>query len=400
MFAAPRNAYADAGQWVANVSRTQWALADVPERAGSRYRYRQWKTTRHSKEIFSHSVMVRALVEWHVDSLPSGPELIASLDLSRLRRSVEQSVSGQGRRFARDMVWQAPFRPKPDGSADARERLLLPLEFQRASERIMPVRMRNYVDGHYIERIKENNGRLPGGRLPPVLPIVLHTGRSAWHAPPRVHDLVQGLPETSWQQPNLHWPDSGLLSGDGYVVLDIPRVSAKDFRDDNAMSLLAQLTGSFAQGPATPEFFRTAAKLYTSLPGAELRGLRETILQWVLQETNVDLGTNDMDTLDQLQEPEEAETFMQYHARMWRNRYRAEGRAEGREIERAESTRRERDLLHSQASRKFDPRTAERLAALLAEADASRLAEVGNWLIDSETGEELIARVSGARNGR
>ena len=356
------------------------------------------------KEIFSHSAMVRALVEWYVDRLPNGSELTASLDLSRLQRSVEQSVSEQGRRFARDMVWQAPFRPRPDGSEDARERLLLPLEFQRAPERIMPLRMRNYVDGHYLEHVKETSGKT----LPPVLPIVLHTGRSQWHAPTRVHDLVVGLPEKSWQQPNLHWPESGLLSGDGYLVLDIPRVSAKDFRDDNAMSLLAQLTASFAKGPATPEFFQTAAKLYTSLPGTELRGLRATILQWVLQETNVDLGTNDMDTLDRLQEPEEAETFMQYHARMWRTRYRAEGRfegleigrAEGLDIGRAEGIRRERELLHGQASRKFDPRTAERLSALLARADPSRLAEVGNWLIDSETGEELIARVSGTRNGR
>lgn len=170
------------------------------------------------KEIFSYSVMVRALVEWYVDRLPSGPELTASLDLSRLQRSVEQSVSEQGRRFARDMVWQAPFRPRPDGSEDARERLLLPLEFQRAPERIMPLRMRNYVDGHYLEHVKETNGKPLGGRLPPVLPIVRHTGRSQWHAPTRVHDLVLGLPEKSWQQPNLHWPDSGLLSGDGYLV--------------------------------------------------------------------------------------------------------------------------------------------------------------------------------------
>ena len=102
-----------------------------------------------------------------------------------------------------------------------------------------------------------------------------------------------------------------------------------------------------------------------------------------------------MDTHDELQEPEEAETFLQYHARMWRNRYRAEGReigrTEGREIERAESIRRERELWRRQASRKFDPRTAERLSALLTRADASRLAEVGNWPIDSETGEELLA---------
>ena len=94
-----------------------------------------------------------------------------------------------------------------------------------------------------------------------------------------------------------------------------------------------------------------------------------------------------MDTHDELQEPEEAETFLQYHARMWRNRYRAEGR----EIERAESIRRQRELLRRQASRKFNPRTAERLSALLTGADASRLADVGNWLIDSETGEELLA---------
>ncbi len=79
---------------------------------------------------------------------------------------------------------------------------------------------------------------------------------------------------------------------------------------------------------------------------------------------------------------------------------RAEGIEEGREEGIEEGLARERELLVRQATRKFDVTVARRLGEFLADADAPGLAEAGEWIIDCNTGEELIDRASGARNGR
>ena len=55
----------------------------------------------------------------------------------------------------------------------------------------------------------------------------------------------------------------------------------------------------------------------------------------------------------------------------------------------------ERALLCRLAARKFDDDTARQLAALLEQADADRLAQAGIWLLECETGAELLDRVSG-----
>ena len=61
---------------------------------------------------------------------------------------------------------------------------------------------------------------------------------------------------------------------------------------------------------------------------------------------------------------------------------------------------RERALLAHQASRKFGAGTGSRLAALLAEvADAERLTEIGDLVIDCADGAELLARVEEAAQG-
>ena len=59
---------------------------------------------------------------------------------------------------------------------------------------------------------------------------------------------------------------------------------------------------------------------------------------------------------------------------------------------------RPRALLCRLAARKFDAAAGRRLAAALADvADAERLAEVGDWIIECGTAAELLARV--ARSG-
>ena len=54
---------------------------------------------------------------------------------------------------------------------------------------------------------------------------------------------------------------------------------------------------------------------------------------------------------------------------------------------------RQRELLCRQAARKFDAIAAERLVAKLEGVeDADRLAQVGDWIIECETSDDLFAR--------
>ena len=51
-------------------------------------------------------------------------------------------------------------------------------------------------------------------------------------------------------------------------------------------------------------------------------------------------------------------------------------------------------MMHRMAARKFGPETAGRLLAWLDRlGDSGRLAEVGDWLVECESGEELLGRV-------
>ncbi len=78
----------------------------------------------------------------------------------------------------------------------------------------------------------------------------------------------------------------------------------------------------------------------------------------------------------------------------------SEGKAEGRELGLSEGKElgleRQRAILLRQAARKFGAGTATRLEALLAAIDdPDRLAVLGDHVIDSDDGEELLSQATG-----
>ena len=67
----------------------------------------------------------------------------------------------------------------------------------------------------------------------------------------------------------------------------------------------------------------------------------------------------------------------------WTVQWLAEGRAEG-----------QAEVMRRQAARKFGAVTADRLAEELERVnDPERTVEIGEWLIECESGEELLDRV-------
>ena len=83
---------------------------------------------------------------------------------------------------------------------------------------------------------------------------------------------------------------------------------------------------------------------------------------------------------------EEVRTMLAETVQEWTAEWVEQGREQGRE-------QGQRELLCRQAARKFDAAAAERLAAKLEGVeDADRLAQVGDWIIECETADDLFAR--------
>ena len=80
--------------------------------------------------------------------------------------------------------------------------------------------------------------------------------------------------------------------------------------------------------------------------------------------------------------------------REWTADWVAEGREQGLKVGIEQGIEEERRLLCRLAVRKFRVETAPRLSARLERlTDRERLAQVGEWIIECETEEELLARV-------
>ena len=340
------------------------------------------------KGIYGYPFMVEELARWVLPPRGGGRELVDALDFASLARVQEQSV-GEGRRRHNDMVWRVRFRDTDEDDPKGWMHLVLMLEFQSEVDHLMALRCRQYVDNFHMENLR---GRRFGAadRLPPVLVVVIYNGVSRWTAARRVIDLVtpaasdDPVPDLSRASP--------LFGGDGYVAVDSGRLGADDLLLDNAAALLAGI-----EHPTIDTVLGLTRRLLARLRNPDLRGLRESVLAWaqrvVERRLHFDLGVDDMAEADRLQSLEEEEAYWEARRKAMFAPYIAEARAEAR----AEALADERALLHRLAARRFGAGAATRLAAFLEGVDdAGQLAEVGDWIVDCESGAELAERIGAA----
>ena len=95
----------------------------------------------------------------------------------------------------------------------------------------------------------------------------------------------------------------------------------------------------------------------------------------------------------------EAQTMLRERVKEWNMQLLEEGRAEGRAEGQAEGRARQAELMRRMAARKFGYDTAERLAERLERVrDSEHVAEIGEWLIECESSEELLERLEGGHS--
>ena len=202
------------------------------------------------KSILSHTIMVEELMHWLVADWHGMHALVDALDFSTLTRMHEQSVSAAGaalRRHSNDMVWRVHLRGRGEDDAPASSGrtgptasppggdggepeacgpwlyLVVMLEFQSTVDYLMPLRIRNYVDGFHMEQWRGRRFRATD-RLAPVLPIVLYIGKPRWTAAARVIDLVTPqAAQAETEERSTPWRVDPRFAGDGYVLWEEER---------------------------------------------------------------------------------------------------------------------------------------------------------------------------------
>lgn len=199
--------------------------------------------------------------------------------------------------------------------------------------------------------------------LPPVLPIVLHHGRERWTAAEDVARLAASPGEFL----------APYQSAQRYFLLDVGGYTGSLPEGRNLMAGLIRLEHS-----RSPEEVEAVLAAFAEwLSGSEHEGLRRVFGEWMRQ---VHVPARRLGR--EWPEPEdwnEDRAMLYETVKEWTVQWRAEGQAE---------------VMRRQAARKFGGVTADRLAEELERVhDPERVVEVGEWLIECESGEELLDQV-------
>ena len=307
------------------------------------------------KRLFSRPRMVRDLLSGF-----AARDWSAELDLGSLTPLSASYVTDDLRQRHGDLVWRLRFKD---------ERWLyvvLLLEFQSAVDRSMAVRMLTYTALLYQKLIADGVLR-ERSVLPPVLPVVIYNGRRPWTVPVDVAELIatgRGASLARYQP------------SQRYFLLDEGRLGGADLPSGNLVSALIALETNRDQLRA-PELLGALIDLLRKQDDAELTA---AFTEWVAQVLMPRrFGGSVTGPLPRL---EEVRAMLAETVQEWTAEWVEQGREQG-----------QRELLCHLVAGKFDPAASDRLAAKLdGVEDADRLAQVGDWIIECETADDLFAR--------
>ena len=314
------------------------------------------------------------------------PEEDLGIDEGSLRKLPAEYVADDYRQRRGDAVWRVRAR-----AAEGRRgwlHVLVLLEFQSTDDKTMALRVLEYTVMLYRELVREDQIGLDG-LLPPVLPVVLYNGDAPWRSASQVGDLIAATkPALAPFQPSQR-----------HIVLDERRAPADDphLGDQTRAMVLVE------QSSTAAELAQAAAFLADRLRGGrdELKQAFAAWLEALLRQLEGGAGAEE--SAESELSLEEVTMTLEERVAEWPKPYirqgqeqgRAEGigvgREEGISVGREEGIAQQRSMLRRMATARFGAATADRLANVLAaEADAERLAEVGEAIVRCGTGDELL----------
>ncbi len=323
------------------------------------------------KLIFSQRAAVEELIRNFL-----GKGLANELDFDTLEPLPTNRISGGLVQRQMDLLCKVRFR-------DGWLYLLILLEFQSENDPFMALRILTYTCLTYEELIRRGEVR-PGNKLPPLLPVAVYNGRPRWRAATDVAELIASVTE----------PPAQYLPSFRYLLLDLQRIGEQDPKSRDLVTSL----GIMEREPTPENLRRVMRGLIRRFQGSEFAELHKALRSWVAGAAEAwQIPEADLARMMSFTEDEE----MYERAKELRDQVHRDGVRQGLEqgLERGleQGRIRERALLVRRfATRKFGAETAERLTRILEDrADADRLDEVVDAIIDCDSGAELFARVRG-----
>ena len=320
------------------------------------------------------------------------PDWVDDLDLATIEDVSAEYLDEDHRKRLGDMVWRVRFRAGrlADGQ---RPYLLLLVEFQAAIDRDMAKRIREYT-GMLLDRLIRNDVVAREGGLPRVLAVVVYNGRERWTAIGEENHLAP-VPSARAER------DLALLQPQLYRRIDENSRSEHDWPELNLVAATIRLQCSPSADELLPRLLAEARRF----AGADRRAFRQALHAWAKALWVDKMGAEAaFPSFEELEQEKEIEMTTMLHAR-WEQHdanIRAQGHeqglaqgiAQGREQGREQGLADERTRLRRQVVLKFGASAAERLSdGLAALASRDGLNRVSDWIIECESGDELLTRL-------
>ena len=299
-------------------------------------------------------------------------EVATVLDFATLRDLSASWAGADAEQRHGDAVWRVDY------AGNSGRSLVVLLEFQSTVARAMAVRVQRYalMAGETLAR----TGALDADGELRLLPVVVHSGSEPWTARGAARTVaVTGDGEVQIPPPHV------------YLLLDAGRIAPEHRPAYNLVSTLFELNGA----KAAEEVVAPMRALMGWLPGRAARAeeVAEGFVEWLATTMSRAFPAPEASRVVEalrrvVAGGEEAQmTQLEHNLRQWRAGLIQQGVEQGVEQGLAD----ERALLRRLTTRKFDAATAAALARRIeAVTDADRLAEIGDWIIDCETGAALL----------
>lgn len=259
------------------------------------------------KQLFAHPEILRELLTGFLEA-----DWAASLSLGAFERVNASYASERGKARHDDMVWRVHV-----GGEWVYVYLLL--EFQSRSDRWMALRMQVYIGLLYQDLVRQRC-LSQGRKLPPVLPIVLYSGRRPWRAATDLVGLM--LP-----------PPDGLEAfqpRQKYLLVE-QRWNQSLEVHSNVLAIIFQLLRSTSDAE-----MRAALKLFAErVQAPDLQPARASLMRWLQSTLQLEFSELDVDTEEKMdilfnQRFKRYEDLLEYEAiEKGRKKGHQEGLAEG-----------------------------------------------------------------------
>ncbi|MBF0390119.1 MAG: Rpn family recombination-promoting nuclease/putative transposase, partial [Desulfamplus sp.] len=256
------------------------------------------------KLLFSNPNMVKDLLTGFVKQ-----DWVYEMDFSTLEPVNVSFVSDDMRERHDDKIWRLRFQGKW-------LYLYIILEFQSSDDYFMAVRLMSYIALLYQDIIR-NQKLKRGDKLPPVVPMVIYNGKSAWKSPCEIRELINPIhPSLEKFTPHL-----------AYWLLDEGRVDRSDLESlgKREFNLAAELIGfEFCKTPE--EIRKHISKLHKNLELPQNQELRRTFAIWLSRLLRSRFKN---DNIPEFQELKEIDAMLAETLTDWTENWKAEGMAKG-----------------------------------------------------------------------